>query len=327
MKNIYMIFFIFMPIFFFSNFVSTVKGQEVFFDFGSTKYIKTGENSFYLDIAYAQWWDNFGLSFSWLNDGHFEEDNIHHRDGQSVQAWVRKFVIDKKLAISGGIGPYLYFDTTRAVQDQNYRDEHGVGIEYSLAGVWYLDNRLIVKVQGNYIDPFDSFSTFSASVGLGYLLGDKAHEAEKYENLKDNYKEITVFFGGVIVNSFDSEKNLAEAIEYRQKLLKYVDWSVLAINEGDAELINRKGIASQLWLTRSFFDDSLSLGIGAGPYVFEDSKCDKSGLAGNLAGLSTFNVGYYLSPSWLAQISWSRVFSDYNRDTDLILFGLGYRFH
>jgi hypothetical protein len=308
--------------------LSAADAQEVFIDYGSTRNISTDESSFYWSIEYLHWWDNLGLSASWPNEGHFVEDNTHHRDGQSAQVWLRKFIVDEKLSIIGGVGPYLYYDTVGVVQDLNYHDEHGLGIEYSVAGVWYLNNNWIVKLQGNYIETFDSFDTFSASVGLGYLFWNKRPEEKEYENILREYNnEITVFFGGVIVNSFDSENNIAEAVEYKRELGEHFDWSVSFINEGDAERINRKGVASQLWLTNSVFEDSLSLGVGAGPYAFYDEYMgfDNSDSVG-VAGLVTFSVGYNISERWLSRVSWNRVLSDYNRDTDIILLGLGYKF-
>jgi hypothetical protein len=305
-----------------SFFSVSLKAQEGFLNVGSTKDDETYEKSFFWSIEYMQdLRENCAFGFSWLNEGHLENHNIHHRDGQSLQIWAKEDIIDNKFSLLAGIGPYLYSDTTRVIQDRNYQDNHGLGIEYSLAGIWHLKNPWIVKAQGNYIDTFDNFDTISFSLGLGYMFGSSFPEEG---NTAD--KEITVFLGQTIVNSFDSEKNMAKSVEYRQGLSRYLDWSVAWIDEGDADLINRRGGATQLWLTRSFFEESLTGGFGGGAYVFEDKEKDSDGSEIGLVGLVSVSGSYRLSEKWLTRVSWSRVVSDYDRDTDIILFGLGYRF-
>lgn len=309
----------------------SLKGQDAFLNLGSTKDDETDEKSFFWSIEYMQdLSEHCAFSFSWLNEGHLENHNIHHRDGQSMQIWAKEDIFDKKFSLLAGIGPYLYSDTTGVIQDRNYQDNHGLGIEYSLAGIWRLKNPWIVKAQGNYIDTFDNFDTISFSLGLGYMFGSSSPENDSdskksYQEENTTGKEVSIFLGPVIVNSFDSEKNMAKSIEYRQGLSKYVDWSVAWVDEGDADLINRRGGAAQLWLTRSFFEESLIWGFGGGPYVFEDKEKD-SGSEIGIAGLVSVSGSYRLSEKWLTRVSWSRVVSDYDRDTDIILFGFGYRF-
>jgi len=311
-----------------SSFLSVSLGNQVgFLNYGSTKDDETNEKSFFWSIEYRQdLRENCAFSFSWLNEGHFENHNIHHRDGQSAQIWAKQDIIDKKFSLSAGIGPYLYFDTTGVVQDENYRDEHGLGLEYSLAGIWYLKDPWIVKAQVNYIDT-DDFDTFSLSLGVGYLFGGSSLENDlgfrKSWNTTD--REITMFLGSTIVNSFNSEKSPAINFEYRQKLSEHVGWTLSWIEEGDADLIKRMGVATQIWPTRSFFDESLSLGAGVGPYVFNDKK-DGDGNGIGLAGLVSVTASYHISEEWSIRFLWNRVVSDYNRDSDILLFGVGYRF-
>ena len=44
------------------------------------------------------------------------------------------------------------------------------------------------------------------------------------------------------------------------------------------------------------------------------------------AGIFTMTASYRIGREWAARFSWSRVLSNYDRDTDLLLLGVGYRF-
>lgn len=140
---------------------------------------------------------------------------------------------------------------------------------------------------------------------------------------------MTVFLGATIVNSLESEHGLAQSIEYRRGVGRYVDWTVAWINEGDIRLIRRNGVASQLWLTRAFFNDKFTLGAGAGVYYaidpFRDRQPAQEGDEA-LAGIVTATSSLRFDRHWLARVSWNRVVTDYSRDSDVILLGLGYRF-
>ena len=47
--------------------------------------------------------------------------------------------------------------------------------------------------------------------------------------------------------------------------------------------------------------------------------------AGKLSGLVTIAGSYRFNPRWDAQLKWNRVVTTYDRDTDVILAGVGYR--
>ena len=78
--------------------------------------------------------------------------------------------------------------------------------------------------------------------------------------------EVTVFVGQTIVNSFESEKSVAAAIEYRRRLSRQIDWTFSGLYEGDNRLVRRNGVMTQLWVTKELLDDALSVGAGAGAY-------------------------------------------------------------
>ena len=95
-------------------------------------------------------------------------------------------------------------------------------------------------------------------------------------------------------------------------------------------LVRRTGIAAQIWGVREVLaSDRLVLGIGFGPYlVIDKDHTPASGEGGgsNFSWIVTATAAYRLSRHWNARVSWNRINTDYNRDTDVILFGAGYRF-
>ena len=69
--------------------------------------------------------------------------------------------------------------------------------------------------------------------------------------------------------------------------------------------------------------------IGLGIYVALDTRHNPipgEDEASRLAGIITPTISYRFAESWLARFSWSRTVTDYNRDTDVLLVGIGYRF-
>src|SRR6478609_8116872 len=45
-----------------------------------------------------------------------------------------------------------------------------------------------------------------------------------------------------------------------------------------------------------------------------------------VAGIFTMTASYRIGREWTARFSWNRVLSNYDRDADVLLFGVGYRF-
>ena len=211
---------------------------------------------------YAAW------SFSWLNEGHIPD---HHRDGQAVQIWGRLPVWDDRLELSAGAGPYRYFDTSAAQAGGDYANTHGWGGILTLRAAYYFENRWVAEMKLNRVQAFGGPNTTALLFGIGYQLdapqgrGPRARAPSRTTNVTGN--EVTVMVGTTILNSPGSESNLAESIEYRRGLWRYVDFTASYLHEGGHVQSRRDGVAVQLWATRAFFDDRLTLGVGAGPYL------------------------------------------------------------
>jgi len=274
--------------------------------------------------------EHFAYSISYLNEGHVPG---HHRDGHMAQLWARTNLLDRRLSLAAGIGPFRYFDTTAATAGASYENDHGWGGTMSLAATWYTDTRWLFQLRTNFIETDSSFDTFSALIGIGYQLeappvpGPLASSSPQRQLTTEN--ELTAFLGQTIVNSFISEHSYAAGIEYRRGLWRYVDWTVGWLFEGDNRLKRRNGLTTQLWATRAVLDDRVTLGIGAGPYVNVDRYHDplrEEERTNSVSGIVTLTGSYRLMQRWLVRASWNRIVTSYNRDTDVILAGIGYRF-
>ena len=105
------------------------------------------------------------------------------------------------------------------------------------------------------------------------------------------------------------------------------------IYEGDPQLTRRSGVGLQLWPVNTFFHGKIAVGIGLGAYVYIDNKhlSAERKLLGAipintpaLAPLISPTIAMHLSDRWIARFLWHRVVTNYNRDSDVFLLGVGY---
>jgi len=306
------------------------RAQELYLLGGLLQNANSGKDSYAWQLEYIEGLgENFGLGVSYLNEGHVPG---HHRDGTTVHLWARTNLLDRKLSLAAGIGPYYFYDTLPAQAGTSYRNDHGWGTIFSSAATWYTDSRWLLQLRANAVANFSTFNSFSALLGIGYQLDappmpgplDKAplQDEEKRKN------ECSLFLGQTIVNSLESQKSVALAAEYRRRVWRYVDWSLGWLYEGDNRLFRRHGLASQFWGVREFFDDRFSVGIGGGAYfpISMRSSSQRFGTDGSVCGMVTLTSSYRFQPQWDVRASWNRIITDYNHDTDVILGGIGYRF-
>ena len=299
--------------------------QEIFVNGGVTRDAKTGTTAGQWSVTYRQGLgEHAAFSFSYINEGH--QPN-HYRDGLAAQIWGRTNILDPRLSLALGVGPFAYADTKVTPVRDVYEDAHGFGIISSATATWLGLSPFLLQVRLNYIETQHSFDTLSATFGIGYLLDAKPSPGSPPKpNTQTTGNEITLYLGQTVLNSAKSEKDTAMSVEYRRGLLRYVDWTITWLNEGDTRPIGRWGIATQLWGVRSFFDDHLALGIGAGPYFARDKYSGDAGQRTTVAGDLSFMAAYRFHPRFAIRAAFSRIITDYNRDTDVFLGGLVYRF-
>ncbi|MFA5073127.1 MAG: hypothetical protein WC539_04445 [Nitrospirota bacterium] len=293
---------------------------------GMQDYTNTDERSYAWQIEYRdKLGEHIAYSISYLNEGHIKN---HHRDGHIVQLWARTAFLEKHLLLSAGVGPFFYYDTTRSSEGSDWENDHGWGMILSCDASWYLTNRWYVQVRTNWNQFSPSFDTVSLLGGIGYRFDSVATLTEQKASFQQNAfkNEVTFFLGKTIVNSFGSELADARSIEYRRRLLAFMDLTVSWLNEGGNEVLRRNGLATQLWGTRYFFDDRLSLGVGGGAYFSINRRHSQNERIRIVDGIVTLTGNYRFFADWGLRLSWSRVVTSYNRDTDVILGGIGYIF-
>lgn len=274
--------------------------------------------------------EHLAFSVSYLNEGHVP---IHHRDGNTLQIWERFNLLDRRLTLAAGVGPYYYFDTTTAATPGASVDNHGWGAMLSTAATWQADTNWLIQLRTNWLHTGDSIDTTSVLLGIGYRFSPAPGLTDEGPPpvVQAGNNEIMVFLGRTIVNSFNSEEAAATAIEYRRKIARHLDWTAGWLHEGDARLVRRNGVTSQLWAVQPVLDDRVVFGIGGGAYMaidrYVNPRPGETGCGSKAAsGIVTLTAAYRFTPNWSIRTSWNRVVTSYNRDTDVLMGGIGYRF-
>ena len=280
--------------------------------------------------------EHFSVSLDYTNQGHFDRGVSHHRDLDGVNLWAHTDVLSK-LELAAGLGPVYYYDT---VGNYNGRpaDLHGLGVNFSLAATWKSTTPLVYQARLSYVAA-GSFKTTALLLGVGYRFGERDSYASSASAAADDdnsdssgpaaadhsrSNEVTIYSGLTVVNQPGNSNSRAYALELRRNVGDYLQYTVTAQSEGHNALIDRKGIAAQLWLAKSFLDNRLSLGVGIGPYLAEDSI--KAGSTHFVTAMRSVSAAYQLTPQWSARIKFDRVITGYNRDTDIFMVGIGRRF-
>jgi hypothetical protein len=302
-----------------------VLAQEVFVRFGDTR--ETGTNSsqtYSYGVSYFQGFgENLAWSVGYLNEGHFSNNK---RDGLDFQGWARVNVLNRRLSLGIGAGPYLYWNTVLGTVRSDFTDQHGVGAIFSAAANWYTENRLIIQGKVNYVTTPNSVDTLSATIGLGYQL-DKPDRPgpltgpspAPVQGLKN---EVTFFAGRTVTNAGHDDAAGAESLQYRRNLAPHFDWTIGWLNEHHP--VSRTGPATEIWAGRTFIDDHFGLEIGLGPYLVYDYHGQQN--TTRLNWLVSLSGSIRFTEHWLLRGTWHRVTTDNDRDTDIFMAGIGYRF-
>lgn len=283
-----------------------------------------GDPSDAWSIAYrSNWAPHFSSTISYLNDGHFPG---HHRDGVTIEAWPQFITAGGHLTFAVGVGPFYYYDTTLASNGAGYADSHGLAWLYSAAIILNTgDIGPVFEIRYDHTAPTKSIETDSLFVGFGYrMTSDFAGGILAQQAAEIPKNEVTGFYGHTQVNSFAHQEAVAWSAEYRRQIWGAFRVSGGFLNEGNAQLIRRDGFTYEGWLEPSFFDDAFSVGVGFGGYSAIDRY--RLGPGRVVSGIVSLTLSYRLVQHVDARFDWHRIVTDYNRDTDIVLFGLGVRF-
>jgi hypothetical protein len=267
----------------------------------------------------------FATSLAYLNDGHFPG---HHRDGVTAEAWLPVNMYAGHLTISAGAGPFYYYDTVAARNSERYADDHGWALIYSLDAIWqFFGDRTgpFIEMRLDHTAPAKDIETTSIGLGFGYRGFSDSHNLAN-PNAAEGFadSELVAYYGKTVVNSFSSQTSRAEEIEYRTKIWQELRGSVGFLNEGNAQLIRRNGVTAELWAEPSFDSGRLSIGAGFGGYAAIDKYRAEPGR--HISGIVSATVSCRILKNLDLRFLWHRIVTNYSRDTDVVLGGLGYRF-
>jgi hypothetical protein len=299
---------------------------------GLNRNADTGDGTYSWQVDYTKQLNSYlAVSLAYINEGHVP---AHHRDGHAVSLWAYTDVVDRRLKLAAGVGTYFYYDTTVAQAGGDYSNSHGLGTVFSLAATWKTDSPWHYQIRSNVIKGFNSIDTVSVLAGIGYDLEEKEKRAaggKSADTVREIGRDELTFLGGqTIVNSFKSEKAIAVSLEYRRTLMRYLDGTLAWIYEGDNRLLRRNGFATQLWLADNFMDGTVALGMGVGAYFSVDHYprvgSYKNWSYKTISAIVTLTTAYHIHPDWSLRASWHRIVTDYDRDTDIILGGIGYHY-
>jgi hypothetical protein len=284
------------------------------------------DTSFAVALGYNHHINKYvSVSADYLNEGHPKQ---HHRDGLGAQVWLHTAVPRRGWSFAAGIGPYYYFDTTTGNGSlSDYRNDHGWGQLMSLSVKYHLASNAYLETRLAHTHGITSHDTTMLLFGAGYELRNLPREirlqnAEKGDNL------LMLLAGRSIVNSFKSETATSTGLEYRRTVNPNVEWSVILMNEGKVDAAERKGVSAQVWLLRPFTERTV-LEMGFGAYAMRDQldRTDPNAERENhVAPIASIGMRYRISDDWRAQLTWSRVITNYERDSDVFLLGVGKAF-
>jgi hypothetical protein len=273
----------------------------------------------------------FAASMAYLNDGHFIG---HHRDGVALEGWIP---IDFHLfwmpaAVSVGGGPFYYYDTVFAPPSSGgYADAHawtwiwsGDLILQPLRGEPW--SHLVIEARIDHTSPAHDIQTTSFGIGIGYRGISDFDRGEKTDGGPLPSNEVVAAYYKTVTNSLNSgsEQAPAEEIEYLWRFHGEFALSAGFLNEGDTQLIRRNGALAEAWAEPTFGSGLFSIGAGFGFYSAIDKYRPSPGR--HVSDVVSATVSLRLPKNFAARFIWHRIVTDYNRDTDVVLWGLAYRF-
>lgn len=268
--------------------------------------------------------DRFAWSAAWINEGHTA---THHRDGLALQAWGLLWSDPDDFALALGAGAYSYADT-HFLPGGGYANAHGTTPIFSLSATYYTDSPWFLRLTANHINEADGLATNTLVAGVGYQLGWQRRGALTQPRPPRVAHRVTAMFGRTIVNSRSSEQAAATLVEYRRAVGRHADWTFTYLDEGDPRIMHREGVATQFWLVDPHPEHRLAVGLGLGPYFClqrEGPPTARTDTEDNLAVMISPTLAFRLAERWSTRLTWNRVISRDDRDADVIVVGLGYR--
>ena len=133
---------------------------------------------------------------------------------------------------------------------------------------------------------------------------------------------------GATVPDHGEESTYGWQFDARYNLPGPLSFSASWINEGHLAGHRRDGPAARFWLRPPLPWNRVSLALGAGTYWYFDTQTRESGDHVNVHGWApvySLTASYYTETPWFFRLSANHIHPGEEIDTNVFLFGLGYR--
>lgn len=277
------------------------------------------------DDSHARQWEYlqelpepFAFSLSYLNEGHLDEPDKHHRDGFVLQVWAEKPVLVPWFSLMAGVGPYYWYDT-QLDSSGNHEYVRGLGIVSSAAAKIRLPyGGLYVQGRFNWVETRKNIGTTSVFLGIGT-------DFSSLDVLEKPLPDISEDLRNEVLVLFDNYKrNGAKGIEYRRNLgilHNHVEASLTYLFTSNTLFEEREayGVSARAWIVNTC-GDRLKFGFGGGLFLdLIESPYEASVIVSLLAA---FRISNHVN----FQVCRSRIPPNHRYDEDIWNLGLGYVF-
>jgi hypothetical protein len=286
------------------------------------------ESSYTWELDYRQYIDpELAVSFDWINEGHLPGRSP---DGFAAEGWYNLPLAGDRLSLSIGAGPFFYCDTN--LLTGKTIDAHGFAPIFSGSLTGYISKKWFWRFTYNRVNPSrNDIKVNTAAVGVGYWLGSGGGPDGYWAQGRPSEREpfspensLTYYEGWRVSNTRISKQTLAEGLEYRRSLLRHVEASASFMYEGAPGDVQRTGVIPELWAVDQFpdcYNVTVGIGMGAYFYLYRKGEPSSPGAAGGMASpMIAYRIG---DGPWSVRMVWNRIITNYNRDSDVWMLGLG----
>lgn len=260
----------------------------------------------------------FAFSLSYLNEGHLDEPEKHHRDGFLFQIWAEKPVLVPWFSVMAGAGPYYWYDTQH---DSSGRDKYvrGLGIISSAGAKLRLPSGgLYVNGRLSWVEARKGIATVSYFLGIGTDFSSLGVLAKPLPEIEEDTRN------EVLLHFYNFKRNGAKGIEYRRSLGFFHDHTEASLTYlftsknffGEKESY---GTAAQVWIVNTI-QDRLKFGFGTG--LFLDLIASPYEASVIVSLLAAFRISNHLN----FQVCRSRIPPNHRYEEDIWTLAVGYLF-
>ncbi|MEK2646277.1 outer membrane beta-barrel protein [Bdellovibrio sp. BCCA] len=253
---------------------------------------------------------NSRVGVMYYNEGTPENN---HRDGFAVMGWYNQ-PITKDLSIQAGVGPYYSMNTTTVngeqLNDKKLGAMAAIAVLYRIYG-----SHFDLRAQYTHAQVPGAVNTDTLFVGVGYNFTDAREEVVR-RNI-----EASVWGGNSHTTRGGADMVRGFQVEVQKLATPNVAYSVSVIHEGNTGVVDRKGVAGQVWYVTKT-ENNWTFSVGAGPYIARDDIEDRT----KLLGLVSLGASKNVTKTVKVGVRFNRVVTGNHKDQDMFLIGVEKKF-